>query len=168
MLPMSKAQDGMVFVRERRRPCCHAWDGSSIGRFLHRAQNGLIADTAAVQDGCGPYDIVLVWCYHQREEGSPGGSRAARMPQFVIEREMPGVGNLDKTELQAASQGSCNVLRDLGPDIQWVHSYVTDDKIYCIYRAPSEDLIRRHAKNAGFHANSVAKIHAVIDPTTAE
>jgi hypothetical protein len=90
------------------------------------------------------------------------------MPQFVIEREMPGVGNLDRSELKAASQGSCSVLRDLGPDIQWVHSYVTDNKIYCIYRAPSEDLIRQHADTAGFPANSIAKIHAVIDPTTAD
>jgi hypothetical protein len=90
------------------------------------------------------------------------------MPQYVIEREMPGVGSLGQTELKVASQGSCSVLRELGPDIQWVHSYVTDDKIYCIYRAPSEDLIRRHAETAGFPANSVAQVRAVIDPTTAE
>ena len=90
------------------------------------------------------------------------------MPQFVIEREMPGVGSLSKAELQAASQGSCHVLRDLGPDIQWVHSYVTDNKIYCIYRASSEDLIRRHADAAGFPASTIAKIQATIDPTTAE
>ena len=90
------------------------------------------------------------------------------MPQFVIEREMPGVGNLGAAELQAASQNSCSVLRDLGPDIQWVHSYVTDDKIYCIYRAPSEELIRKHAENAGFPANSIARVRNVIDPTTAE
>ncbi len=90
------------------------------------------------------------------------------MPQFVIEREMPGVGSLDQGELKAASQGSCSVLRDLGPDIQWVHSYVTDNKIYCIYRAPTEDLIRRHADTAGFPANSIATIRAIIDPTTAE
>lgn len=90
------------------------------------------------------------------------------MPQFVIEREMPGVGNLGAAELQGASQNSCSVLRDLGPDIQWVHSYVTDDKIYCIYRAPSEELIRKHAENAGFPANSIARVRNVIDPTTAE
>jgi hypothetical protein len=90
------------------------------------------------------------------------------MPQFVIERDMPGVGGLDKPGLQAASQGSCSALRELGPDIQWLHSYVTDDKIYCIYRAPSEDLIRRHADATGFPANSISKIQAVIDPTTAE
>ncbi|HEX2793604.1 MAG TPA: DUF4242 domain-containing protein [Croceicoccus sp.] len=90
------------------------------------------------------------------------------MPQFVIERDMPGVGNLPAGDLKAASQTSCSVLRDLGPDIQWVHSYVTDDKIYCIYRAPSEDLIRQHASTAGFPANSISKVRATIDPTTAE
>ena len=90
------------------------------------------------------------------------------MPQFVIEREMPGAGNLSPSELQGASQGSCDVLRQLGPDIQWVQSYVTDDKIYCIYRAPSEDLIRQHAETAGFPANSIARVKATIDPTTAE
>lgn len=90
------------------------------------------------------------------------------MPQFVIEREMPGVGQLDTSDLQGASQTSCTVLRDLGPDIQWVQSYVTDDKIYCVYRAPSEDLIRKHAETAGFPANSISQVRAMIDPTTAE
>jgi hypothetical protein len=90
------------------------------------------------------------------------------MPQFVIEREMPGVGGLSAGDLQGASQTSCSVLRDLGPDIQWVHSYVTDDKIYCLYRAPSEELIRRHAESAGFPANSISQVRATIDPTTAE
>ena len=90
------------------------------------------------------------------------------MPQFVIEREMPGVGGLGQDELQGASQKSCSVLRDLGPEIQWVHSYVTDDKIYCIYRAPSEDLIREHAQSAGFPANKISLVRNVIDPTTAE
>ena len=90
------------------------------------------------------------------------------MPQFVIERDMPGVGNLTAGDLKAASQTSCSVLRELGPDIQWVHSYVTDDKIYCIYRAPSEDLIRQHASTAGFPANSISEVRATIDPTTAD
>ena len=90
------------------------------------------------------------------------------MPQFVIEREMPGVGQLDTEALKGASQGSCSVLRELGPEIQWVHSYVTDDKIYCVYRAPSEQLIRQHAETAGFPANSIAQVRATIDPTTAE
>ncbi len=90
------------------------------------------------------------------------------MPQFVIEREMPGAGGLSPDDLKNASQGSCSVLRELGPEIQWVHSYVTDDKIYCIYRAPSEDLILRHAETAGFPANSISQVRATIDPTTAE
>jgi len=90
------------------------------------------------------------------------------MPQFVIEREMPGAGRLSADDLKGASQGSCNVLRELGPEIQWVHSYVTDDKIYCIYRAPSEDLILRHAEMAGLPANSVSQVRVTIDPTTAE
>jgi hypothetical protein len=90
------------------------------------------------------------------------------MPQFVIERDMPGVGSLGSGDLQGASQQSCAVLRDLGPEVQWVHSYVTDDRIYCIYRAPSEDLIRRHAEIAGFPANRISQVRAVIDPTTAE
>jgi hypothetical protein len=90
------------------------------------------------------------------------------MPQFVIERDMPGAGRLGAAELKGASQKSCEVLRDLGPDIQWVHSYVTDDKIYCVYRAPSAELIRRHAETAGFPANSISRVRSVIDPTTAE
>ena len=90
------------------------------------------------------------------------------MPQFVIEREMPGVGSLGPSDLKAASQTSCSVLRELGPDIQWVHSYVTDDKIYCIYRAPDENIIREHAERGGFPANSISEVRATIDPTTAE
>ena len=90
------------------------------------------------------------------------------MPQFVIEREMPGVGQLGREDLKGASRTSCSVLRDLGPQIQWVHSYVTDDKIYCLYRAPSEELIRQHAENAGFPANSIKQVRSTIDPTTAE
>ena len=90
------------------------------------------------------------------------------MPQFVIERDMPGAGALGPDELKGASQASCAVLRDLGPEIQWVQSYVTDDKIYCIYRSPDEALIRQHAESAGFPANSVQEVRSIIDPTTAE
>ncbi len=90
------------------------------------------------------------------------------MPQFLIEREMPGAGKLSEADLKGASQGSCSVLRDMGPDIQWVQSYVTDDKIYCVYRAPDEAMIRRHAETAGFPANSISQVRAMIDPTTAE
>ena len=90
------------------------------------------------------------------------------MPQFVIEREMPGVGELTPQDLKMASQTSCSVLNDLGPQIQWVHSYVTDDKIYCVYRAPSEDMIREHAERGGLPANRISQIRTTIDPTTAE
>ena len=90
------------------------------------------------------------------------------MPQFVIEREMPGVGQLGSDDLKAASKKSCSVLRDLGPEVQWVHSYVTDDKIYCVYRAPREKLIRQHAESAGFPANRISEVRTTIDPTTAE
>ena len=90
------------------------------------------------------------------------------MPQFVIEREMPGVGSLSTADLKQASQTSCSVLRDLGPQIQWVHSYVTDDKIYCVYRAPNEEMIREHARRGGFPANTISQVRTLIDPTTAE
>lgn len=90
------------------------------------------------------------------------------MPEYVIEREMPGVGQLDTADLKAASQTSCSVLRDLGPQIQWVHSYVTDNKIYCVYRAPNEDMIREHAQRGGFPANKISQVRRIINPTTAE
>lgn len=90
------------------------------------------------------------------------------MPEYVIEREMPGVGKLSPADLKGASKTSCDVIRQIGPDIQWVHSYVTDDKIYCIYRAANEGLIREHAERGGFPVNSVSEIRTIIDPTTAE
>lgn len=90
------------------------------------------------------------------------------MPKFVIEREIPGAGNLTAQQLQAISQRSCEVLRNLGPSIQWLHSYVTDDKIYCVYIAPNEALVRKHAAEGGFPANKVSEVKRVIDPTTAE
>ena len=90
------------------------------------------------------------------------------MPEYVIERDMPGVGSLGPADLKGASQTSCSVLRELGPEIQWVHSYVTDDKIYCIYRAPNEEMIREHAERGGFPANRVSRIRSTINPTTAE
>jgi hypothetical protein len=90
------------------------------------------------------------------------------VPEFVIERAMPGVGSLGASELKAASQGSCTVLRTLGPSIQWVHSYVTADKIYCIYRAADEGMIREHARMAGFPANTISRVQTVISPMTAE
>jgi hypothetical protein len=90
------------------------------------------------------------------------------MPRFVIERELPGAGELSPDQLQSISQKSCSVLRNLGPEIQWVESYVTGDKIYCIYVAPSEQLIRQHAEAGGFPANRISQVKAVISPTTAE
>lgn len=90
------------------------------------------------------------------------------MPKFLIERELPGAGRLSPQELQAISQKSCSVLRELGPRIQWVHSYVTQDRIYCIYIAPDEELIREHAARGGFPADRITRIEQTIDPTTAE
>lgn len=90
------------------------------------------------------------------------------MPKFVIEREIPGAGKLSPAELHAISQKSCGVLQNMGPKIQWLHSFVTDNKIYCIYIAPDEATVREHARQGGFPANSVAKVTTVIDPTTSE
>jgi hypothetical protein len=90
------------------------------------------------------------------------------MPKFVIERELTGAGKLPRQELQAISQKSCGVLRDMGPQIQWQQSFVTDDKIYCIYIAPDEDAVKTHARKGGFPANRISAVRAVIDPTTAE
>ncbi|MCU1384529.1 MAG: hypothetical protein JWL71_3226 [Acidobacteria bacterium] len=90
------------------------------------------------------------------------------MPKYVIEREIPGAGKLSQDELQAISQKSCGVLNTLGPRIQWVHSYVTEDKIYCIYNAPDEATVREHARQGGFPANRVSRVFSTIDPTTAE
>jgi hypothetical protein len=90
------------------------------------------------------------------------------MPRFLIERDMPGVGQLTPTDLKAASRKSCDVLRELGPSVQWQHSYVTGDKIYCVYIAPDEAAVREHARRGGFPANRVSEIKTMIDPTTAE
>ena len=90
------------------------------------------------------------------------------MPKFVIERDIPKAGSLSSEQLQAISQKSCEVLREMGAQIQWVHSYVSDDKVYCIYVAPDEDAVRKHAQQGGFPANRISRIRSVIDPTTAE
>jgi hypothetical protein len=90
------------------------------------------------------------------------------MPKFVIEREIPGAGKLTRDQLHAISQTSCGVLRQMGPEIQWVESFVTDDKIYCIYNAPDAATVRQHAERGGFPANSIARVSTIIDPTTAE
>jgi hypothetical protein len=90
------------------------------------------------------------------------------MPKFVIEREIPGAGSLTPEQLKGISQASCGVLSNMGPQIQWIHSYVTDNKIYCVYQAPNEEMVREHAKQGGFPANSVAQVRTIIDPSTAE
>ena len=90
------------------------------------------------------------------------------MPKYVIERELPGAGKLSSQELQSISQTSCGVLRDLGSEIQWVQSFVTDDKIYCIYIARDQEIVRKHAQQGGFPANQISEVRSVIDPTTAE
>ncbi len=90
------------------------------------------------------------------------------MPKFIIEREIPGAGDLSGQELQAISQKSCGVLREMGPRIQWVESYVTGDKVYCVYIAPDEEAVREHARQGGFPTNRVSEIKRMIDPTTAE
>jgi hypothetical protein len=90
------------------------------------------------------------------------------MPKFVIERDIPGAGKLTPAELKAVSQKSCGVLSELGPAIQWVQSYVTDDRVYCIYLAPNEELVRKHAALGGFPASKVSRVRAVIDPATSE
>ena len=90
------------------------------------------------------------------------------MPKYLIEREIPGAGNLSKADLQGISQTSCGVLQKMGPEIQWLESYVTGDKVYCVYIAPDEEMIRQHAQQGGFPANRISEIKSVIDPTTAE
>jgi hypothetical protein len=90
------------------------------------------------------------------------------MPKYIIEREIPGAGDLAYRELQSISQKSCGVLNEMGPQIQWLESYVTDDKVYCVYIAPNEEAVREHAEKGGFPANRISQIRSVIDPTTAE
>ncbi len=90
------------------------------------------------------------------------------MPKYVIEREIPGAGNLTTEQLKGISQTSCGVLSKMGSEIQWLQSYVTTDKIYCVYISPNEELVLEHARQGGFPANSVSKVSAIIDPTTAE
>src|SRR5450432_723142 len=94
--------------------------------------------------------------------------RRPSMPKYLIERELPGAGKLSPADLRGISQKSCSVLNNMGPQIQWIHSYVTGDKIYCVYRAPNEEMVREHAKQGGFPANRISEITTVIDPSTAD
>jgi len=125
------------------------------------------------------YSLHLVaWWHYQRyfenntEKPKTGQSRCKIkfriMPKYVIEREIPGAGKLTADQLKAISQTSCGVLSNMGPQIQWVQSYVTTDKIYCIYNAPNEEMVREHARQGGFPENSVSRVSTIIDPTTAE
>ena len=90
------------------------------------------------------------------------------MPQYLIERNVPGAGKMSAGDLKALSQKSCSVLNNMGPQIQWVHSYVTGDQIFCVYRAPNEEMLREHARQGGFPANKISEIKTTINPTTAE
>lgn len=90
------------------------------------------------------------------------------MPKYIIERDLPGAGKLSADEMKGVSQKSCSVLKNLGPQIQWVESYVTDDKIYCVYISPDEAMIKQHAEEGGFPANRISEVKTVIDPTTSE
>ncbi|MGH8090831.1 MAG: DUF4242 domain-containing protein, partial [Rudaea sp.] len=99
---------------------------------------------------------------------TPNPTQEPVKPKYVIELELPGAGKLSAQELHAISQKSCGVLSGMGPQIQWLHSYVTDDKIYCVYIAPNEAMVREHARQGGFPANRVSEVTGVIDPTTAE
>jgi hypothetical protein len=114
---------------------------------------------------------------HKEQENNTGKPKTGQsrckikfriMPKYVIEREIPGAGKLTADQLKAISQTSCGVLTNMGPQIQWVQSYVTTDKIYCIYNAPNEEMVREHARQGGFPANSVSRVSTIIDPTTAE
>jgi hypothetical protein len=100
--------------------------------------------------------------------GQAGIQPGAQMPKYVIEREIPNAGKLTPQELQGISQKSCGVLQKLGPQVQWVESFVTDDKVYCVYIAPNEETIREHARQGGFPANRISAVRSIIDPTTAE
>ncbi len=90
------------------------------------------------------------------------------MPKYVIERDIPGAGKLSAQELHGIAQKSCGVLREMGPQVQWIQSYVTDDKVYCVYIAPNEEAVREHARRGGFPANRVSRVRTIIDPTTSE
>lgn len=111
--------------------------------------------------------LILAGTVPAKEQPQPE-TLPAGMNMYVIEREMPGAGKLTADELKGAAQKSCTVLRNLGPDITWLHSYVTGDKLYCVYLAPNEEMVREHAKEGGFPANSVKRVSTIIGPQTAK
>ncbi|MCS5422825.1 MULTISPECIES: DUF4242 domain-containing protein [Psychrilyobacter] len=90
------------------------------------------------------------------------------MPKYVIERDIPGAGNLSSEDLKQSAKTSCDILKQMGPEIQWLHSYVTDDKIYCVYIAPNKQMIKEHAEKGGFPVTKISEVHTIIDPTTSE
>jgi len=111
--------------------------------------------------------LVAATATFAKEQPKPE-SLPAGLNMYVIERDMPAVGKLTPAELKAASQKSCSVLKELGPQITWIHSYVTGDKLYCVYLAPNEELVREHARKGGFPANSISRVSTIISPQTAE
>ena len=111
--------------------------------------------------------LILAGTALAKEQPKPE-TLPAGQHMYVIEREMPGLGKMSAEELKAASQKSCSVLRNLGPKVTWLHSYVTGDKMYCVYLAPNEELVREHAKQGGFPANAVNEVKTIIDPKTAD
>ncbi len=111
---------------------------------------------------------ALICVYGLISCSQPAGETSIKSHQFVIEREIPGAGKLTADELKAASKKSCEVLRDLGPEIQWQHSYITADKIYCVYTAPSKEMIVEHAKRVGVPANLISEVSSIASPATAQ
>jgi hypothetical protein len=122
---------------------------------------------AAREDHCADRAGEHAWL-RRKPRAASFGNEERTMPKYVIEREIPGVGRLPAESMRTIAQKSCSVLQQMGPSIQWVESYVTDDRIYCVYIAPDEAAIREHARLGGFPANRISKIKRMIDPTTAE
>jgi|SRR6185369_10723644 hypothetical protein len=112
-------------------------------------------------------EIILIKSFED-QRSNPKSLQGEKMPKYVIERVVPGASKMTPAELKSMSQRSCNVLNEMGPQIQWIHSYVTDNKIYCIYLAANEEMVKEHARLGGFPANQVAQVKTIIDPTTSE
>src|SRR5262249_10089234 len=132
-------------------------------RSRHRDARAPGRDEGPHRGGADRADAAVRHLEHSRPNGG-----STTMPKYVIERDIPGAGKLASSELHGIAQKSCNVLTELGPQVQWVESFVTDDKVYCVYIAPGEDAIRKHAQMGGFPANRISRIRRMIDPTTSE
>jgi Protein of unknown function (DUF4242) len=122
----------------------------------------------ARSNGYFPPDALEFLPDHNGGQRTPASIRRGNMPKYVIERDIPSVGDVTPDQIIAISQKSCSVLKNLGPQIQWLHSYVTQDKIYCVYIAPNEEMVREHARQGGFPANRISEVKQMIDPTSAE